>query len=77
MNELNLQNPEFRRRINSVRIHRGQIVVEFITRGTDFNVGVGFIFCYGKILSNNQRWFKRNGREIITLNDLDNLKGYP
>jgi hypothetical protein len=70
MNELNLQNPDFRELIRGVDInsHEIRILCDSLNRKNNFFL----IYLYSKNgpLDENQHWFANTGRKLINFEDL-------
>jgi hypothetical protein len=74
MNELNLQNPEFRNYIHQVIYDYRGLVVIFILNSPKAlcNLRI-YLISPNKPLGKNQRWFTIHGEEILSLNGLQGV----
>lgn len=72
MNELNLQNPEFRRRIDTVTMDDKWLTVQFNIHGKYMKF-VTNLYSRNSPIDNTQYWVNDSGRAINTLEEFDRL----
>lgn len=74
MNELNLQNSEFRKRIRGIRIQNKRLYVVYtICLASDWHFN-DYLYSDNDLIDDHQRWFTSLNYEVTSLHEFDLLK---